>query len=265
MRRLEERIERAQRGGPGEIRQLVHDSATEVLDALLQNPFLSEEHLLTLLHRKDLPWEFLEAMAKNEELMRSQRVKAAMVQNPKTPRLVSLVLLKFLYVFDLVTVSLQPAVPAEIKRLAEDRILNRIQQLPVGQQIALARRGSARVVAGLLMEGNEPVIGPALDNVFLTEGELIRVLRRDELPEAVVEQMAQHPKWSRRYDLRLQLVRHPLTPLATVLGFLAELKVADLRLLATDKRMRPTLREYVREEAERRLRRRKGGENMDAH
>ncbi|MFQ5724044.1 MAG: hypothetical protein ACE5G6_06085, partial [Terriglobia bacterium] len=111
--------------------------------------------------------------------------------------------------------------------------------------------------AGLLMEGNEPVIGPALDNPFLTEGELIRVLRRDELPEAVVEKMAQHSKWSRRYDLRVQLVRHPLTPLATALGFLPELKVADLRLLATDKRMQPTLRKYVREEAERRTRRRR--------
>lgn len=253
---LEERIERAERGGPAELRLLVHDSAVEVLEALLRNPFLSEEHLLTLLQRKNLPRELLEAVAKNEQLIESQRVKAALVANPHTPRLVAMALLKFLYLFDLAQVTLAPAVPAEIKRLAEDQILNRIEQLPVGQQIALARRGSARVAAGLLLLGQEPVIPAALDNPFLSEAALLGVLRRDELPERVVECVARHPKWSLRYDVRLQLVRHPLTPLAVALGFLLEIKVADLRLLVADKRMAPTLRDYVRAEAERRGRRR---------
>lgn len=251
---LEERVGRARRGGPAELTLLVHDPALEVLEALLQNPFLSEEHLLTLLARKDLPPELLEAIAKNEQLVSSQRVKKALVLTPHTPRLVSMRLLKFLYLFDLVTVSLQPAVPAEIKRLAEDQILNRLQQLPLGQQITLGRRGTARVVAGLLLEGNEPVIPVALDNPFLTEGALIGILRRDELNESVVEQIARHPQWSLCYDIRVQLVRHPLTPLGLALGFLAELRTADLQLLATDHRMTATLREYVRAEAERRQR-----------
>lgn len=255
MRRLEERMERAERGGPEALRALVHDPAMEVLEALLRNPFLSEEHLLILLNRKDLPRELLEAVLGNQELMKSQRVKAAVVQHPRTPRLASLKLLKFLYLFDLVNVSLQPATPAEIKRLAEDQIIARLEQLPLGQQIALARRGTARVAAALLLTGNEPVIPAALNNPKLTEGALLGVLRRDDLAEAVVERTASHPKWSHCYDVRLQLVRHPLTPLGVALGFLPDLKPGDLRLLADDKRMRPTLREYVRAEAERRLRR----------
>lgn len=254
---LEERIDRAQRGGPGELRLLVHDSALEVLEALLRNPFLSEEHLLTLLARKNLPRELLEAIAKNEQLMQSQRVKVAVVLNPQTPRLVSMGLLKFLYLFDLVTVSLQPAVPTEIKRLAEEQILKRLDQLPLGQQITLARRSSARVAAALLLTGNEPVIPAALENPFMSEGALLGVLRRDELPAAVVEQIARHPQWSLRYDVRLQLVRHPLTPLGLALGFLPELKVADLRLIASDKRMTATMREYVKAEAKRRSPRRR--------
>jgi len=259
---LEERIERAERGGPADLRLLVHDSALEVLEALLRNPFLSEEHLLTLLYRKNLPRELLEAVAENDQLIGSQRVKAALVANPHTPRLVAMGLLKFLYLFDLVQVTLAPAVPAEIKRLAEDQILNRIEQLPVGQQIALARRGSARVAAGLLQLGQDPVIPAALDNSFLTETALLGVLRRDELPELVVERIARHPKWSVRYDVRLQLVRHPLTPLALALGFLPDVKLADLRLLVADKRMAPTLRDYVRAETGRRGRRRKADSSL---
>ena len=253
---LEQRLERAERGGPAELRLLVHDAAVEVLEALLRNPFLSEELLLLLLARKNLPRDLLEAVAKNEQLIQNQRVKAALARNPQTPRLASMRLLKFLYLFDLVSVSLEPAVPAEIKRLAEDVIVQRLEQLPLGQQITLGRRASARVAAVLLLEGNEPVIPVALDNPFLTEAALLGVLRRDEISEVLVEQVARHPKWSLRYEVRLQLVRHPLTPLALALGVLPDLKAADLRLIATDKRMTATMREYVKAEAERRLQRR---------
>lgn len=256
MKDLEERIERAGRGGPEELRLLVHDPALEVLEALLRNPNLSEEHLLLLLSRKDLPPELVEAVAGNQQLTKSQRVKAALVKHPHTPRLVSLKLLKFLYLFDLVQASVQAGTPAEIKRLAEDQIINRMEQLPVGQQIALARQASARVTAELLQAGNDPVIPAALNNPKLTEGALLGVLRHDDLAEAVVEQIAGHEKWSHSYDVRLQLVRHPMTPLGTALGFLPDLKPGDLKLLAEDKRMRPALRDYVRAEAERRLQRR---------
>ena len=256
MSTLEERLEKAQRGGPADIRLLVHDPALEVLEALLRNPFLTEEHLLTLLHRKDLPGELLDRVAGNQELIKSQRVKAAVVQHPRTPRLVSLKLLKFLYLFDLVNTAMQPSTPAEIKRLAEEQVISRIEQLPLGQQVALARRGTARVVAALLLQGKGPVIAPALDNPLLTEGALLGVLRRDELSDGVIEQVAVHPKWSQRYDVRLQLVRHPLTPLGVALGFLPDLRPGDLQVLASDRRMRPTLRAYVKAEADRRLRRR---------
>jgi hypothetical protein len=250
-------MERARTGSPQEIRQLVHDRSTEVLDALLSNPALSEEHLLLLLNRKDLPRELLETVAANEELVKSQRVKAALVRHPKTSRLVSVRFLKFLYLFDLVAVSLEAAVPGEIKRLAEEQIINRLQQLPLGQQVALARQAPCRVLAALLLLGNDPVIPVGLDNPRLTEAGLLEVLREDELNPLLVEQIAQHPKWSRQYSVRLQLVRHPQTPLAVALGFLPAVKLSDLRVLASDHRMPDGLRQHVREEAERRTRRRR--------
>ncbi|MFQ5816450.1 MAG: hypothetical protein ACE5H2_00655 [Terriglobia bacterium] len=255
MTTLEQRIARAARGGPSEITLLVHDTEAEVLQALLRNPFLSEEHLLTLLHRKDLPREVLQSVADQPEWVKSYPVKLALVRHPKTPRLVSLKLLKHLYLFDLVTVVQQPAVSAEIKRLAEDNIINRLEQLPLGQRITLARRVSGRVVAALLALGDEPVIPVALDSPFLTEAALIRLLERDEIPTAVIEQIARHPKWSLRYDIRLALLRHPLTPLARFLVFLPALTPQDLRLIASDHKIPADRRTYLEELARRRLRR----------
>jgi predicted regulator of amino acid metabolism with ACT domain len=255
MERLEERIERAQRGGAEEIALLVHDPALEVLEALLRNPALGEANLLTLLARKNLPAELLEAVAKNDELLRSLRVKAAVARHPRTPRLAAMKLLKHLFLFDLVAVSLEPGVSAEIRRLAEEQIIARVEQVPLGERITLARRAPARVAAALLALGDEPVIVAALENPKMTEAALIGVLRQAELPESVIEGLARHPKWSLRYDLRLQLVRHPLTPLALALAFLPDLKPDDLMAIASDHRMTPTLRAYVKAEAERRLRR----------
>ena len=252
---LEKRVQRAQKGGPSEITSLVHDGSVEVLEALLRNPFLQDEHLLILLNRKDLPGQFLEDISQNSKLMDSQRVKLMLVLNPKTPRMVSLKLMKFLYLFDLVKVTLRPAVPAEIKRLAEDQIVHRLDQLPVGQRVSLARRGSGRVAAALLKVGNPQVLEPALDNARLTEADLYKLLQVDELRQHVVQGIAEHPKWSLRYDVRLQLVRHPVSPLGVVLGLLPKVKPQDLKLLLSDKRMRPELREYLQAEVNKRARR----------
>ncbi|MBI4462523.1 MAG: hypothetical protein HY653_06435 [Acidobacteria bacterium] len=254
MKSLEERIERATRGGPSEITTLIYDNAVEVLEALLRNPFLSEDHLLLLLSRKELPREVLQSVADHREWVKSYPVKLALVRHPKAPRLVSLRLLKYLYLFDLVTVIQQPTVAAEIKRVAEDNIINRLEQIPLGQRITLARRASARVVAALLALGDAPLLPVALDSPQLTEGVLVRLLQRHELPLALVEEIARHPKWSLRYDIRLALVRHPLTPLARVLAFLPELTPQDLLILATDTTMPAERRAYVEELAGRRLR-----------
>lgn len=251
-RSIAKRVKRARRGGPSDITAALHDPVIEVVEAVLQNPFLQDEHILTLLNRKDLPGTFLEAFSKNPKLTESQRVKSALVLNPKTPRLVSLGLLKFLYLFDLVQITLRPAVPAEIKRVAENQVIAQLDQLPVGRQVQLARRGSGRVAAALLILGNQPVLEPALDNPYLTEGDLYKVLQRGRIPQAVVNAIAAHRKWSLRYDVRLQLVRHPLTRLATAMEIIPRLRPQDLELLVTDKRMPDNLRGYLQAEFDRR-------------
>ena len=252
-----QRAKKARSGTPSDITNALHDPSVDVLSAVLQNPFLQDEHMLTLLNRKDLPGQFLEDIAKNPKLNGSQRVKAALVMNPKTPRLASIGLLKFLYLFDLVQVSLRPAVPAEIKRMADNQIIAQLDQLAVGRQVQLARRGSGRVAAAILMLGHVQVLDAALDNPFLTEGELYKVLQRDRLAPRVVSAIAAHRKWSLRYDIRLQVVRHPLTKLSTALEFVPRIRPQDLRLLVTDKRIPDNLREYLQAELDRRTARRR--------
>jgi hypothetical protein len=221
------------------------ETVKEVLVTLARNPNLVERDLLRLLERKDLPQEALRELAGHTQAARSYRVKLALVRHPKTPRLISLPLLKFLHLFDLLGVSQTPAVPAEVKKVAEETILKKMEALPSGEKITLARRGSGRIAAGLLVTRDAELIHAALSNPYLSEGHLLKVLALNRLPPLLVEMISQHERWSRAYHLRLALIRNPLTPFARVLAFLPDISVNDLRDLCLDPGMPDQVRKYI--------------------
>ena len=246
--------ERALAATGEELAGLLHHHSMEVLSALLDNPALDETHVCLLLERKDLRGEILEEVARRKALLKSYRVKRALAFHPRTPRLVSLRLLRDLYLMDLVQIAILPGVSAELKRNAEEQLLARLPQLPLGQKITLARRGPARVAGALLMEGHAQVVSIVLDNPYLTEAQILRVLSREKLPAPVIPAIVGHRKWSIAYNVRLALVRQPSAPLATILSYLPELTVSDLRELAAPGIVPENLRRYLQAEVQRRIR-----------
>ena len=246
--------ERAGTATGEELAALLHHHAAEVLLALLDNPALEETQVCLLLNRKDLPTEVLEEVARRKPLLKNYRVKRALAFHPRTPRLGSLRLVRELYLMDLMQLTLLPGTPAELKRIAEEQLVGRLPQLPLGQKITLARRGTARVVGALLAEGHAQVLSIALDNPGLTEAQVLKALSRGNLPVGVVKAVAQHRKWSHAYNVRLALVRHPGATLSTILAYLPELTVSDLRELAAPGIVQESLRKYLLAEIEQRMR-----------
>jgi hypothetical protein len=237
-----------------ELTALLHHADAEVLVALLDNPALEETQLCMVLERKNLPAEILEEVARRKPLLKNYRVKRALAFHPRTPRLVTLRLLRDLYLMDLVQLTLLPGIPSELKRNAEDQLVSRLPQLPLGHKITLARRGPARLAGALLAEGHAQIVTIVLDNAYLTEAQVLRALSREKLPPVVVRAISQHRKWSITYNVRLALVRHPSSPLATVLAYLPELTVSDLRELASPGIVSESLRKYLEAEVQRRIR-----------
>jgi hypothetical protein len=237
-----------------ELTALLHHAEAEVLVALLDNPSLEETQLCMVLERKNLPAEVLEEVARRKPFLKNYRVKRALAFHPRTPRLVTLRLLRDLYLMDLVQLTLLPGIPTELKRNAEDQLVSRLPQLPLGQKITLARRGPARLAGALLAEGHAQIVSIVLDNAYLTEAQVLRALAREKLPPVVVRAISQHRKWSITYNVRLALVRHPSSPLATVLLYLPELTVSDLRELASPGIVPESLRKYLEAEVQRRIR-----------
>jgi hypothetical protein len=237
-----------------ELAALLHSDDDEVLSALLKNPALAESDVGVLLTRKNLPAAVIGEICKRREWLKTYALKKALACHPHTPRLVSLRLLRELYLMDLVQIALMPGVSAELKRNAEDQLATRLPQLSLGQKITLARRGPARVAGLLLMEGHPLVLPVALDNRHLTAPQILKVLAREGVPESVAHAIAQHRKWSCDYNVRLALVRNPATTLTTVLSYLPELTVSDLRELAGPGIVLEPLRKYLEAETQRRIR-----------
>jgi hypothetical protein len=246
--------DRARTATREELASLLHHHAPDVLLALLDNPALVEAQLCMLLDRKDLPAEVLEEVARRKPLLKNYRVKRALAFHPRTPRLASLRLIRELYLMDLVQLTLLPGTSAELKRNAEEQLVARLPQLPLGQKITLARRGTARVAGALLAEGHAQVLSIVLDNPGLTEAQVLKALSRATLPVGVVKAIAQHRKWSHTYNVRLALVRHPSSTLSTILAYLPELTVSDLRELASPGIVSENLRKYLLAEIQQRIR-----------
>src|SRR5258708_7826608 len=246
--------ERALIAAGEELVGLLHHTSMDVLLALLENPALDETHVCLLLERKDLRGEIVEEVARRTPFLKSYRVKRSLAFHPRTPRLVSLRLLRDLFLMDLVQITLLPGISAELKLNAEEQLLARLAQLPLGQKITLARRGPARVAGAVLPEGHAQVVSIVLDNPYLTEAQILRVLSREKLPAAVIPAIVGHRKWSITYNVRLALVRQRSAPLATILSYLPELTVSDLRELAAPGIVPEDLRKYLQAEVQRRMR-----------
>ena len=188
----------------------------------LQSEF-TEDLALSLLKRPDLQPELLEKFAKNRVLMKSRKVKLALIQHPKTPRHILLPLLRHLFTFDLMRVALTPTIAADIKMAAEGNLIGRLEKISMGEKLSLARRASGRVAAALLNEPEPRVIDAALQNGRLTEIAIVKQLTRSKTNPVLIRAICNHHKWRSRADIRIALLGGENTPIECALELVRSL------------------------------------------
>jgi hypothetical protein len=231
-----------------DIPQLLASGSEDTLRSLIDNPAFDETHVCLLLERKDLSGLLLEEISKRKTWRANYRVRLGLAAHPHTPRLIAMRLLRELHLMDLVRVSLLPTSGMELRRLADERVLTQLPQLPLGQKLMLARRGSTRIAAGLVAHGPEQVTRVALDNSFLTESQLLKTLAKQSLPARIVAVVANHDKWSKRVNIRVALLRHPHTPPDRVPALVPGLPRREIEDLLELSRLPENVRAHLREE-----------------
>ena len=97
----DKRTELAATASAEEISQYVQDPSPKVIRALLGNRQLTEEDILIVANRKNIPADILEIIARDKRWSENYPVRLALARNPKSPLSVSLSIARFLRLFDL--------------------------------------------------------------------------------------------------------------------------------------------------------------------
>ena len=251
---LAQRLHRALTAGHEQLFGCLQDPAPEVLRAILKNPALREEHLLTLLKRRDLPEDLLKSIYQLEETGKSRRLKLMLTKNPATPTPVVQTLLPHLHLFELLDLCFLPGRSPDQRLAAERHILLRIEAEPLGNRIALARRGTSTVVGELLKSGEPRLMEPCLSNPRLKEAAIVQFLRGPNASADTISSIARHPRWQNRPNLRQAVLRNRHTPRIWFTLWLPKLPSRELRALLLSRQLSSNQQSLVATELHRRRR-----------
>lgn len=233
-------------------------SDVDVLRSAASHPSLTEELALTFLERRELPSAVLDDLSKNGRVMKYRKVRLAVVHHPRTPKHVSLPIIRRLYTFELMHVALIPGVAADVKIAAEEALLSRFGTISAGEKLTLGKQASARVAAGLLNDPDKRVVDAALDNPYLTEPWVIKAVVKPHPSTILALHVSRHPKWCVRRDIRAALLRNEFTTLAHAIEFSQSFSEDALKEILYQSALPDKIKEYLLQMAEKREAKRQG-------
>jgi hypothetical protein len=85
-------------------------------------------------------------------------------------------------------------------------------------------------------------VAPILDHRETDEAHILRLLRKRDLPSAVIETVSRHERWNSRHSIRAAIVMHLKTPRTLSLRLLGLLRFRDQLRVATNQRLPMPLR-----------------------
>lgn len=249
---LSRALYRALTAGNDELFQLLEDTSMEVLETALKNPAFNENHLIALLKRRDLSEDLLRAVYRLPMVGESRELKVAVVRNPCTPAHVTMAVIPYLQLFELVDICHMPGVTPDQKLAAERAIIQRLPATPLGNKITLARRSSSAVLEALVREGDPRFMEACLDNPHLKEAAIFRYLNGPNATAEGISIVARHPRWKGRINLQMAILKNPRTPVVWFTLFLPHLSINDIKGILASKRISNAQKMLVKEDLQRR-------------
>jgi len=104
------------------------------------------------------------------------------------------------------------------------------------------RTASAGQLSNCRAEAPGPFLEGALENPALTQDHIMLILHNPGTPAPVLLRIGQEPRWSRSYETKKGIVRHPHSPRAIAMNLVAFLFWRDLAGIADDAYAFPPLR-----------------------
>jgi hypothetical protein len=136
-------------------------------------------------------------------------------------------------------VALQPVVPPDVKRAAEEVLISKLTSITSGERFTLAKQSSGRVAAALLLDKEDRILQAALANPQMTEIFIVKLLKAETGTERLAPAVSRHQKWSFRNDVKAALLGNKNTPPARMIQLAAELPVNLIKDVLRNGRLSP--------------------------
>ncbi|MEA2329010.1 MAG: hypothetical protein QOE68_3969 [Thermoanaerobaculia bacterium] len=218
-------------------------SATELSVFVTENvSSLLEDEALAVLDNTYCTAAVCQALARNPRLTAFYSVRLRLVQHRATPLTHAVKLVHYLHWPDLLRVSVDVTVPAQVRRAIDTQLLARLTKLSLGEKIAAAKRCSAALINVLLFDPDPNVFASLLINQLVREEDLLLLATSDSASAEKLRLLAADQKWSSRYTIRRALAVNPSTPRSVAASQLRFLSRRDLRIIHDD----PATSIYIR-------------------
>ena len=202
------------------------------LEGAIANPALAPDFLLVLLKNPLVDGQLIVRISAKRSLLKAYEVKSAIVMHPKTPHVVAMHLMQFLWWRDLARVTDDAQLPPPLRRAAEKILTFRIQELALGEKITLARIASRGVINVLRQQDHPLVVRALLQNQRLLEEDVLAITSAGGTPAGVLQTVAEDARFATRPAVQKAIVQHHGTPAATALRILHGLGPQTLKELA---------------------------------
>ena len=247
MPRLDEAVGRSD--GAVELRRHLATAPPAYLSGALDNPALGPGEVLLMLRNRQAPATLVARVGDDPRWLRHYRIKHALAAHPRTPVTLSQNVVPHLFWNELAELSTATHVNPVTRRIAERRLVLRLETLELGERTNLARRAGRGIIPELAKSGEPRVLAALLQNPRCVEPDVVTICRGETAPRECLAEIAADRRWGCRREVLRALVGNARTPVATALGALRRLRAGDLRPLLRD----ATVPRIVRLAAERRL------------
>ncbi len=111
----------------------------------------------------------------------------------------------------------------------------KIQKMTVAERISLALKGDKEARALLIKDSNKIIQLAVIGSPRLTEPEVASIAKSRSVHDEVLRRIGTSKEWLKSYEVRLNLVLNPRTPVPLAMKLVGTLSPRDLQNLAKSK------------------------------
>ena len=202
----------------------------EDLDAFVTENvgLLLEDEALAVIENPHVTSQILGKIAQAPRVTGYHSVRVRLAAHRQTPQAHAVKLIHYLYWIDLLNLSVDVQVPAQVRRAVDNLLLARVEKLSFGERVSAARRCSAALVKVFLYDPHPKVFESLLVNKRLREDDLLALIASRRATREQLLMVAEDMRWSYRYTIRKALVLNPDTPRGAAASQLPHLSRRDL-------------------------------------